>query len=242
MAEEWRVTIVLDDAPGAEGSTDGAAGMTSRKMRKRDRGRVRRTRDLAREMRNRLDGGIVAPDVPSGVGFFPLFARLSSLDGSPVRVYVDTREAAEAAAQVAREVGGQRGLSVDVSVECWHPREERWDAAAISRHDLAEEERISHQRQQQEERRASTETGIAQWQVRAELGTHRDTVTLAERLSAEGHVIARGWKFLVVGADSEDDAHRLAEKIRMYSPADAKIHVRPNIPVGGGIPPLTGLS
>jgi hypothetical protein len=122
-------------------------------------------------------------------------------------------------------------------VECWHPREERWDAAAISQRDFAEQERISHERTQQQERRRSAETGIARWQVRAELGTHRDTVTLAQRLSAEGHRFTQGRKFLVAGADSEDDAHRLADKIRMYMTADTKIHVRPNTPVN---PPIFG--
>lgn len=243
MAEEWRVTIALDDAPGGDADGSGAASVTSREMRKRDRARRRRTRDFAREMRNRLGGAVIAPDVPSGAGFSRLLERVGSLDDSPVRVYLDSRAAAEAAAQVAREVAGQHGLSADVAVECWHPLEERWeDAAATSGHDRAEEERISRDRQQQEERRVSAETGIAQWQVRAELRTHRDTVTLAQRLSDEGHPITRGWKFLVAGADSEDDAHRLAETIRMYSPADAKIHVRPNIPVGGGIPTLPGYS
>jgi hypothetical protein len=56
-------------------------------------------------------------------------------------------------------------------------------------------------------------------------------VALAERLSAEGHAITRGWKFLVAGADAEDDAHRLAETIRMYVPADTNVHVGPEIPV-----------
>lgn len=106
----------------------------------------------------------------------------------------------------------------------------------------AEEARIIHEQQQQEERQRSAETGIAQWQVRVEPRTHHDTVALAQRLSAEGQSISKGWKFVVVGANCQDDAHRLAETIRMYTTTDAKIHVRPNIPVGGGIPPLAGQS
>jgi hypothetical protein len=62
-------------------------------------------------------------------------------------------------------------------------------------------------------------------------------VALAQRLSAEGHRITQGWKFLVAGADSEDDAHRLADKIRMCTAADTKINVGPNTPVN---PPIFG--
>jgi hypothetical protein len=200
VAQEWRVTIALPGAPGA------------------DRFHQWR-RDVARELRDRLDGAVVEDRE------------------SPLLVYVDSQEAAEAAAQIGREVAAQRGLSADVTAECWHPLEEQWDAAAISQHDFAEEERISHEHQQQQERRRSAETGIAQWQVRAELGTHHDTVALAQRLSAEEHHITQGRKFLVAGADSEDDAHRLADKIRMYTTADAKIHVGPNTPVN---PPIFG--
>lgn len=233
MAEEWRVTIALDDAPGADGST-GARSMTPREVRKRDRARDRRMRDVAWELRDRLDGAAMEPDVPSRSRFRlleRLDVRLGLLDCSSVRVYMDSREDAEAGGQIGHEVAGARGLAADVTVECWHPREERWDAAPISQDDLAEEERVSHEHEQQRQRRRSAETGIAQWQVRAELGTHDGTVALAQRLSAEGHSIDRGWKFVVAGADSEDDAHRLADKIRMYTAADAKIHVRPNIPV-----------
>jgi hypothetical protein len=236
VAEDWRITVDIQDALGADGTAGRALSATSRTMH---------ALDVAREMRNRYGGASVEPDVPDRSGLhFRLFVRLGAwlgMLGSSVRVYIGTHDEAETAAQIAREAAGQRGLAADVSIERWHPLEDRWeDAAATSRHDLAEEERISaererisHDQQQQEERRRSAETGVAQWQVRVELRTHRDTVALAERLSAGGHSIARGWKFLVAGADAEDDAHRLAETIRMYAPADAKVHVGPEIPVVG---------
>jgi hypothetical protein len=193
-AQEWRVTVALHGAPGA------------------DRYRQRR-RDAAEDMRDRLSGAVVE-------------------DGeSPVRVYVDSRETAEAAAQTAREVTSQHGLSADVSVDCWHPLEELWaDAATASRHNLAEEARISHDHKQQEDRRRSAETGIAQWQVWVELRAHRDTVALAKRLSADGQSIVRRWKSLVAGAASEDDAYHLAETIQMYTAADAEVHVKRTVP------------
>ena len=64
---------------------------------------------------------------------------------------------------------------------------------------------------------------IAQWRVRAELRTHRDAVALAQRLSAEGHQVIRRGMSVLAGADTEDDANRLAEQTRLYAPADAAV-------------------
>lgn len=149
-----------------------------------------------------------------------LIARLDS-GQSPVSAYTDNRAAAEAAARVAREVTGQHGLAARVSVECWLPVERRWeDASAVSQRDLAEERDY----QQREDRRLSAETGVAQWRVRVELRTHRDTVALAQRLSSDGHQVNQAWKSVMASADSEDDAHRLAEKTQQYAPSDAEVH------------------
>lgn len=163
-------------------------------------------RDLAREMQDRT-GVVVVGVRDSGQ--------------SPVFAYPGNRAAAEAAAQVAREVTGQHGLAARVSVECWRPVKGQWeDASAVSQRDLDEE----RDRQQREDRRLSAETGVAQWRVRVELRTHRDTVALARRLSSEGHQVDQGWKSVVASADTEDDASRLAEKTRQYAPSDAEVH------------------
>lgn len=223
VAERWRVAIVLGDPAGARRS-----------------GLWRCKRDVAREMRDRTGGAVVVVGAP-GSG---LIARLGVwLDSgeSPVSAYTDNRAAAEAAARVAREVTGQHGLAARVSVECWRPAQRRWeDASAVSQRDLAEERDY----QQREDRRLSAETGVAQWRVRIELRSHRDTVALAQRLSSDGHQVEQGWKAVVAGADSEDDAHRLAEKTRQYAPADAEVHAEradtpdwssgPFVPPGGG--------
>jgi hypothetical protein len=65
---------------------------------------------------------------------------------------------------------------------------------------------------------------VARWRVRVELRTHRDVVALARRLSADGHQVGHGRKSVVASADSEDDAHRLAEKTQRYAPCYAEVH------------------
>lgn len=86
---------------------------------------------------------------------------------------------------------------------------------------------------------------MAEWQVRAELRTRRDTVALAQRLSADGLHFEKGWKLIVAGATSEDDANRLGETIRLHAAANAEVHVRRlarsparfHVPGGPSIPP-----
>jgi N-acetylglutamate synthase/N-acetylornithine aminotransferase len=74
------------------------------------------------------------------------------------------------------------------------------------------------------ETQESLAAGQAGWEVRVELRSHRQAVELAARLQAEGRPVIRRWKYLVLGANNEDDATALAEAIRQESPAKASVH------------------
>jgi hypothetical protein len=174
-------------------------------------------------MRDGSGGAVVVTGVP-GAGLIARLRAWTVARKSPVSAYTDNRAAAEAAAQIAREVAGQHGLAARVSVVCRHPVTRQWaDASAVSERDLAE----AHDQQQREDRLRSAETGVARWRVRAELRTHRDTVALAQRLSGDGHEVNQGWKAVLTSAGSEDDAHQLAEKIKRYAPAAAEVRAEP---------------
>lgn len=121
------------------------------------------------------------------------------------------------------------------------PAKGRWeDASAVSEGDLAEERDY----QQREDRRLSAEAGVAQWRVRVDLRTHCGTVALAQRLSSDGHQVDQRWKSVVAGADSEGDAHRLAEEVRHYAPSDAEVYAEradtPDWSSGPSVPPTGG--
>ena len=53
--------------------------------------------------------------------------------------------------------------------------------------------------------------------------SHRQAVELAERLEAEGRPVIRRWKYLLIGANNEDDASALAEAIGQELPAKASV-------------------
>src|SRR5262249_34754667 len=69
-------------------------------------------------------------------------------------------------------------------------------------------------------------SGRALWEVRLELPSHGRTHELAERLEQEGLNVTRRWTYLLVGAESEDDAREVAERLASGAP-DAKIPGEP---------------
>src|SRR5260370_233600 len=76
---------------------------------------------------------------------------------------------------------------------------------------------------QAEEPRESRATGEAQGEGGVGLPSHHDAVALAERLEAEGRPVIRRWKFLVLGANDEDDARDLARVVKQEAPAAVSV-------------------
>lgn len=168
-----------------------------------------RHRQLSDEVRSRLSDGIVV-----------------SSSGRYMFLYADTIDKAEEAGQVARDVLAEHDLHADLRVEHWHPMEEVWDSSPEGmRHDAAKERKAKHEIQQYEQRLRSLETGRPAWLVRVNLPSHHDAVELAKRLTDEGDSVVRRWKFLLVGALSENDANALVDKIRGYVPPETPIHI-----------------
>jgi len=146
-----------------------------------------------------------------------------SADGPRVLLYAGTEDAAREADQVVRQVMAQRGLGADFALDRWHPAEEEWQDADVPMPQTDEQRQAEHQRLEADETRESLATGHARWEVRVELPSHHDAVALAERLQAEGRPVIRRWKYLVVGANNEDDASALAEAIGQEIPAKASV-------------------
>ena len=163
-------------------------------------------------------------------------------------VYVTTADAAIWAAHAVREVLAQHNVDAGFRLERWNPVSEAWQDATAERPDKATAAlRDAHEYLMDQERQRSAATGRAAWQVRVELPMPADVKALARRLVAEGWPIVRRRKYLIAGANCEDDASDLARKIRGYTAIDAIIRVQrgvygfawwaqPGGPIGG--PPM----
>ena len=150
-------------------------------------------------------------------------------------LYAATATAARDAERAAQQVLAQGNVTADFQLEHWDPLEEEWRDTATEPTDAAEsaededEERAVHEELQERERQRSMATGVAAWQVRVDLSSHRRVVDLAERLTSEGWPVVRRRRFLVAGANCQEDADGLAQEIQGYIGADAAIRVEKTI-------------
>lgn len=149
-----------------------------------------------------------------------------SVDGPTVFLYAGTEGTAREADQVVREVLAQQQLSAEFTLDRWHPLEEEWEDVSVPMPDTAEQRAAEHQHLVDYETEESHAAGQAGWEVRVELHSHHQAVELAERLQAEGRPVIRRWKYLVLGANNEDDARSLAEAIRQQISAKASVQIQ----------------
>jgi hypothetical protein len=140
-------------------------------------------------------------------------------------LYAGTEIAATEAERVAREALAQRGIEADFALHRWHPIEEEWESPDVAMPQTEAERNAEHERLEEEETAESLATGIAQWEVRVELPSRREAVALSRTLRSAGRAVVRRWRFLVVGANNEDEAKELAELVRHEAPPKASVRV-----------------
>jgi hypothetical protein len=146
---------------------------------------------------------------------------------SQIFLYAGTELAATEAERTARDVLGQLGIEAEFALDRWHPIEEEWQSPDVAMPQTEAEREAEHQRLEDAETADSVSAGSAQWQARVELESHREAVELSHKLESEGYSVVRRWKFLVAGANNEDDAQALAEHIRQEAPPGATVCAEP---------------
>ena len=120
-----------------------------------------------------------------------------SNDEDTVFVYVDSAAQADQAQKIVEAELQDEGIAAEAIAERWLPEEERWSGEPPS--ETWEEEVIEH--------------GHAPWEVRVELPSHDEADKLADELEHEGFDVARRWRYLIVGAGSEEEARALAKRV-----------------------------
>ena len=195
MAEDWRVTVMLEEDDG------------------------RRARLLALLHAHEVDG-----EARHRLG-----ERIAvSVSGDHLLLYADTESAAREAEQVVSDILSADGLKADFRLDRWHHGEEVWEDAGIPVPSTAEERQTEHEKLEEQEAADSRATGVAEWELRIEFASHRDSVEFARRLKEQGftHVVRRSL-FLLVGTVNRDEADTVAGQLQRELPPDATIHVEP---------------
>jgi hypothetical protein len=119
-------------------------------------------------------------------------------DADTVFVYAPTRAAAEQARAVVEAELRELGMApVELVIEHWLADEERWDDEPPSPD--AEDEVLAR--------------GYAPWEVRVTTRSVEEARELADRLEQEGYGVVRGWRYVIAGTSSREEAEALAQRL-----------------------------
>jgi hypothetical protein len=157
-------------------------------------------------------------------------------DPGVVFLYTGTIDAAREAENVVRRLVEEHGLEAAYEIHRWHPEEERWEPAEAAMPATDAEHEAEHERLEADEIAESEDLGEALWEVRIELDSHRDAVELADRIESEaddllaGYTVSvvRHWKYVLIGADDEDQANEIAAQVADELPDGAELKVEPS--------------
>jgi hypothetical protein len=121
-----------------------------------------------------------------------------SHDDGELFVYASSAAEVERARAIVESEVRAEGVEATVGpVEHWLHDEERWDDEP---RELSPEEEL-------------LEEGIAPWEVRVECESHNDAAALADRLEGEGYGVVRRFRYLIVGAATNEEADELAAQL-----------------------------
>ncbi len=173
----------------------------------------------ARELTERLQAERLGEGVATAFGD----QLIVSVDGPNVFCYAGERAQADLAADAIRAIAAERGWDIQLELERWHPTAEEWEDADVPLPSTDAERAAEHAQRVAKEREESAERGYAEYEVKMQCSTHRETVELAERLHAEGLPVVRRWRYVLVGANDEDAANALAERLRGEAPPGSTV-------------------
>jgi hypothetical protein len=179
----------------------------------------------ARALTERLEAEKLGEDLESSFGD----RLIVSVEGPNVFCYAGDRAQAERAADAIRALAAEHGWDVELELKHWHPTAEQWEDPDKPLPATDAERAAEHAMLVAKEREESAERGYAEYEVRVECPSHRDTVELAERLRDEGLPVVRRWKYLLVGARDEDSANALAERLRGEAPPGSTVTAEPSL-------------
>ena len=147
-----------------------------------------------------------------------------SHDGDRLYLYTGSEADARAAADAVRPLVDKHELEITAErVERWHHEAERWEDV-----DLPADEAAEHADRMAEEAEESRRKGVPQWEVRVTFGSPEIAKAFAEQLESEGLHVVRRSEHVMAGANTEDDAKSLADRLRAEAPAGATVQVDGN--------------
>lgn len=170
-----------------------------------------RALDLDNDARKRLGGSVIV-----------------TRDGPHLFFYAWHEQSAREAEQVVRDLLEEDKLAGEVTLMRWHPAAEQWRPASEPLPETDEELAAEERRHKEAELDQHATTGSYDWEVVIELDDLRTSRELANRLRREGLPIKRRWKYVMVGAPTEEAAIEVGKKLEDEAPEGSRIGIRAN--------------
>jgi hypothetical protein len=149
-------------------------------------------------------------------------------DGRFLFIYAWHEEGAQEAERVVKNLMQNDKLAGQVRLMRWHPVAEEWKDAA---EELPEAEAALADEMHEAEEEGSQEAsryGEYPWEVVIDLPHIRDGHAIAEKLRGEGLPVKRHFRYLLVGATSEDKAIEIGKRLEGEVPEATRFGVRGN--------------
>lgn len=149
-------------------------------------------------------------------------------DGPKLFLYAWHEQFAREAEAVVRRQLEDEGLAAEVQLMRWHPVEDTWRPADEPLPETPEEIEAERARHEQAEAFEQADSGRYDWEVVLHLPDHRSTVEFADRLTERDLDVKRRWRYLRVGALTEEAAVDLARELEGEAPDGTETGVRAN--------------
>lgn len=145
-----------------------------------------------------------------------------SIDGPELFCYAGTREQAQRAEALIRNVASQHDWEIETELSHWHPSAERWEDPDAP---VPADEAEAHAERVRRERAEAAEQGYPGYEVRVECDNREHASQIADVLRAEGLPSVQRFRYLLLGAVDEDSARELADRVAKLVPEEASVTV-----------------
>ena len=143
-------------------------------------------------------------------------------DGSKLFLYTTTEAEATEAARVVQELAAADRLTAEVRTTRWHPVGEAWEDPSVPLPSTdADRERELEKREEEAEA-----TGDYDWYVHVRAPDRSAADELERRLRDSDFSVERRWRYLTIGAASEEQAEEITATIRDELP-QAEVELEP---------------
>src|SRR5262245_42727304 len=177
----------------------------------RSLGKRLRTLDLDDEARKRLGGSVIV-----------------TRDGGRMYLYAWHEQSAREAERVTRELLEEEGVTAEVSLTRWHPVEETWKPASEALPESPDQAELEAEKRRRAELEEAAQGGGHGWEVMVELPSLHATVEFARELENRGLPVKRRFRYLLIGAATEEAAEKLRGELSSEAPEGSRIGVRVN--------------